>query len=45
MKCKCLRCGHEWTARTDDKPISCPRCKRYDWNKWKLTKPNGAERE
>lgn len=30
MKCTCSKCGYTWTARTE-KPIACPRCKRYDW--------------
>ena len=34
---KCLKCGHEWFSRTD-KPLQCPRCKRYDWNKKKEEK-------
>ena len=32
---KCLKCGHEWVARTS-KPKACPNCKRYDWNKKEL---------
>lgn len=31
-KCKCEKCGHEWIPRKR-KPVSCPRCKRYDWDK------------
>ena len=34
MKCKCVKCGYEWIAKAD-KPKSCPRCKRYDWDKEK----------
>jgi excisionase family DNA binding protein len=30
----CQRCGHEWTPKTD-KPLSCPACKRYDWQESK----------
>ena len=32
MKCKCLKCGHEWLALTKA-PKACPSCKRYDWQK------------
>ena len=28
---KCLRCGHEWKSILD-RPKTCPRCKRYDWD-------------
>lgn len=31
---KCKKCGHSWNSRTN-KPVSCPRCKSYDWNKTK----------
>lgn len=32
MKFKCSLCGYEWKSRkVEDVPISCPRCKRYDW--------------
>lgn len=27
---KCLRCGHEWTKRTDN-PIRCPKCTIRSW--------------
>jgi predicted Zn-ribbon and HTH transcriptional regulator len=29
---QCKRCGHKWTPKVEN-PQSCPRCKRYDWNK------------
>ena len=32
MKNKCKRCGYEWDSRIEN-PKSCPRCKRYDWDK------------
>jgi hypothetical protein len=39
---KCKICGHEWESRTQlmgDKPrplpLSCPKCKRYDWEREK----------
>jgi len=28
---KCKLCKHEWTPRTSNKPLACPKCKRYDW--------------
>lgn len=31
----CKRCGHEWETRGDKEPLSCPRCKRYDWKRTK----------
>jgi endogenous inhibitor of DNA gyrase (YacG/DUF329 family) len=31
MEHKCNLCGHTWKNRADY-PVSCPRCKRYDWN-------------
>ena len=32
---KCRLCKHTWQPRGLDamKPLSCPRCKRYDWEK------------
>ena len=29
---KCRFCKHRWTPRAD-KPLACPRCKRYEWDK------------
>lgn len=36
---KCLRCGHEWVARTK-KPVKCPnqKCQSPYWNKEKKEK-------
>jgi len=32
IKVICARCGHEWRPRKDGVvPLSCPKCKRYDW--------------
>ncbi|MBU0894948.1 MAG: hypothetical protein KKB88_05895 [Nanoarchaeota archaeon] len=31
MTNKCKKCGYEWESKIDN-PVSCPRCKRYDWN-------------
>lgn len=25
----CPACGHNWKAKTDRIPVSCPRCKKY----------------
>jgi predicted Zn-ribbon and HTH transcriptional regulator len=30
MKCKCVRCGHDWES-VKEKPRVCPRCKSYGW--------------
>jgi len=27
-----MLCGHEWKGNIN-KPLCCPRCKRYDWSK------------
>jgi len=33
-KLKCFKCCHIWIQRTEtNKPLSCPKCKRYDWDK------------
>jgi len=29
VKHTCEKCGHEWEGK--EKPVACPRCKRYDW--------------
>jgi len=28
---ECKFCKHVWKPRTDNKPLACPKCKRYDW--------------
>jgi len=33
--CKCERCLHKWTTRTEDTPTVCPKCKSPYWNKIK----------
>ena len=32
---KCLRCGHKWKPRSENKPTVCPnpKCKSPYWNK------------
>ena len=32
---ECNLCGHKWVGRKE-KPLCCPNCKRYDWNKPKI---------
>lgn len=32
-ECHCLHCGHLWIPRKTGKPVVCPRCKHYDWDK------------
>ena len=29
---ECDLCGHKWEARTE-KPLQCPKCKRYNYDK------------
>lgn len=36
----CLRCSHVWLSSKQTSPITCPRCKRRDWNKQGV-KPQG----
>ena len=31
-KHSCKKCGYKWESKLEN-PLSCPRCKRYDWNK------------
>ena len=34
LKIDGTRCGHTWIPRrTDEKPVVCPKCKNYDWEK------------
>lgn len=36
MKEKCKICNYEWDRKKEEKkPVQCPRCKRYDWEKKK----------
>jgi len=28
----CKKCKHKWIPRIEREPVSCPRCKRNDWN-------------
>ena len=30
-KFKCVKCGHEWIPRIEEKPQTCPKCKTYKW--------------
>ena len=36
--CKCKKCGYIWYSRFGFVPKTCPKCKRYDWNKNKKIK-------
>ncbi len=29
----CKKCKHKWVSRVTHEPVSCPRCKRNDWNR------------
>lgn len=31
LECSLMTCEHEWIQRGDEKPLACPKCKRYDW--------------
>jgi len=31
-KVKCSVCGYVWKPKVKN-PVSCAKCKRYDWNK------------
>ena len=33
--CRC-RCGHEWLARSAERPHVCPKCKSPRWDQPKL---------
>jgi len=35
---KCKWCEHEWLARTPFRPVVCPRCKSYKWDKERRVK-------
>jgi death on curing protein len=32
MEQKCLRCGHSWKTRKEEKPKTCPKCKSPYWS-------------
>lgn len=32
-KFSCLRCGHEWNPRNEEKPLRCAFCKSPYWQK------------
>ena len=38
---RCLRCGHEWNARSSRKPVQCPGCKSTSWDRPRPS-PGGA---
>ncbi len=34
MNYTCQKCGHKWSPKVTGKtPLSCPKCKRYDYAK------------
>jgi rubrerythrin len=35
----CLRCGHSWRPRRDERPGVCPECKHREWDKPRRVKP------
>lgn len=37
-KLRCKRCGHEWISLKEGYPLTCPKCKRYDWRKEEVRK-------
>lgn len=40
QKWVCLRCGHKWNPRIETKPLACPKCKSYEWDKSRKIKEN-----
>lgn len=32
QRLRCKRCEHEWNARSERKPVQCPRCKSTRWD-------------
>lgn len=32
QRLRCERCEHEWNARSERKPVQCPRCKSTRWD-------------
>ncbi len=36
---ECQNCGHKWVPRVE-RPLTCPRCKNYDYNTAKPAKLN-----
>lgn len=43
MDYKCGKCGHGWVARSVSKPLACPKCKSYAWDKPKKNDPLGGK--
>lgn len=39
----CNQCGFEWSTKVE-KPKTCTRCKRYDWNEPKKGRGRGEEK-
>lgn len=32
-QCHCVKCKHHWWPRQGTKPVQCPKCKTYKWEK------------
>ncbi len=45
QRLRCERCGHEWNARSERKPVQCPRCKstRWDTRRYRYEVPAGRK--
>jgi len=39
----CLRCGHRWLKRTN-KPLRCPACTSFKWNKPQFKKKQTTQK-
>lgn len=33
VTCKRDTCGYRWWPKGNKKPVACPKCKSYDWDK------------
>jgi len=45
MKYTCKRCNHTWQSIKEGKPVVCPRCKSYSYDKEYVRKPIKKEGE
>lgn len=43
--CRCERCGHTWTTKTDKLPGTCPKCKSIYWDRPRQPRPRRKEGE
>ncbi len=44
-RCKCSKCKHLWTTKTNDIPTACPKCHRITWNDDQTEAPTIAQVE